>query len=401
MKAPWWLWWLAVVLAASLGGCAVNDEITMGSTPSMYGESASIATTTPKPTSLPTPSHTASLPPTVAPTTPPTAALTPAPPPHPIASYPIDGDQAVPPDRALVLMFDQPMDRTSVEASLTFSPTVVGQYVWPSPDCAVFRPTDGWPAGACEVLLSASASSAQGAQMEQPLRLTFSNTGRGAPVPILMYHHLLELGPDASEGQLTWTVSPRAFDEQMEWLVEQGWHSISPAQLAAYWQDGAPLPPKPIIISLDDGYKEVYTTAHPIFLKTGLRPILFITPHYMGYGAYMNWEQLGELSAMGYAIGAHGYDHSNLREADEAKLKHQIGGSRQLLEERLGVAVDSFCYPFGSYDKRALDILEQHGYITAVTLNPGYWQSPNSPYQLDRLRVSYDTMLTQFAELLP
>jgi len=350
---------------------------------------------------IPTPTHTPSLPPTSTPITRPTATPTLAPPPRLVASHPIAGDQAMPTNRPLTLVFDQPMDRASVEIGLVFSPTVAGRCEWPASDCVIFRPTAGWPPGSCELTLNAVTSSAAGTPLEQPLRLTFANGGKGTPVPILMYHHILELADDATKGQRAWTVSPRAFEEQMTWLVERGWHSINPAQLAAYWRDGSPLPSKPIVISMDDGYKEVYTTAAPIFTETSLRPTLFITPRYIGYGAYMTWEQLGELATVGYAIGAHGYDHSNLRGMNDAELALQIGDSRQILKERLSVAVDSFCYPYGGYDDRVLAALEKHGYTTAVTLNPGYWQSPDQPYQLDRLRIDYSMTLTEFAELLP
>ena len=59
----------------------------------------------------------------------------------------------------------------------------------------------------------------------------------------------------------TWSVSPEAFSEQMTYLAREGWHSVSPAELYAYLQEGAPLPPKAIIISMDDGYREVYDVA--------------------------------------------------------------------------------------------------------------------------------------------
>ena len=155
------------------------------------------------------------------------------------------------------------------------------------------------------------------------------------------------------------------------------------------------------MITMDDGYKEVYNIAYPVLVKAGLRPVLFIVPQYVGYGAYLNWSQLEELVSEGFVIGSHGYDHSNLRKASDAELEHQMADSKARLVERLGVAVDAFCYPYGSYDDRVLALLSAHGYSIAVTLNPSVFQQPDEPYRLSRLRVSYETTLAEFVELLP
>jgi len=186
--------------------------------------------------------------------------------------------------------------------------------------------------------------------LSKPFYLRFSRGGRGVSIPVLMYHNLHELDESATEGKRTWTVSPDAFAAQMTYLAEQGWHSISPQQMADYFDSGAPLPPKSIIISMDDGYKEVYTVAYPIFVKTGLRPLLFIVLKYVGFPAYLDWPQLEELVAHGFMVGSHSYDHSNLRQVDDDALEEQIGGSKDQLVERLGVTIDAFCYPYGSYE---------------------------------------------------
>jgi len=187
----------------------------------------------------------------------------------------------------------------------------------------------------------------------------------------------------------------------MRYLAKNGYHTITPAQLVAYLTEGEPLPDRPIVISMDDGYKDVYESAHPILSELGLVPILFIVPEYIGYGAYLDWAQLQELVASGYAIGAHGYDHSNLRKADDQELEHQIVDSRDILAERLGVTVDAFCYPYGSYDERTLAMLAEHGYTSGYTLNRSIYQSADAVLRMNRLLVTYDTSIEAFRELLP
>jgi len=359
---------------------------------------------TPKPsfTARPTASATVTWTRKPSPTPTQTATVTPTPvPPRVVASYPLDGDHAVRVERALVIEFDRPMDKSSVGERLILSPTVEGTIDWPTPRRLAFMPRDGWTAHAYEAILAPGATDLQGVAMREAFRLRFGRKGHGAPVPILVYHRLKKLDDQPGEAQLTWTVSPEAFAAQMTYLVQGGWQSISPAQLAAYLTQGEPLPRRPVMITLDDGYKEVYTLVYPLCTKLGLRPVLFIVPQYVGYGAYMDWEQLRELVRAGFFVGAHGYDHADLRKLSDAEIERQIGDSQALLAERLGITVDAFAYPYGHYDQRALVALEKYHYVTAFTLNPSIFQSPDRLYQLNRLVITYTTSLAEFARLLP
>jgi len=136
-------------------------------------------------------------------------------------------------ERALVIEFDRPMDKSSVGERLILSPTVEGTIDWPTPRRLAFMPRDGWTAHAYEAILAPGATDLQGVAMREAFRLRFGRKGHGAPVPILVYHRLKKLDDQPGEAQLTWTVSPEAFAAQMTYLVQGGWQSISPAQLAA------------------------------------------------------------------------------------------------------------------------------------------------------------------------
>lgn len=195
-------------------------------------------------------------------------------------------------------------------------------------------------------------------------------------------------------------VSPEAFAAQMAYLAEQGWVTISPAQLGAYLVRGEPLPLKPIIVSMDDGYEDVYTAAYPVFQRTELRPVLFVVTQYLGHKPYLTWEQLQELVLAGFAVGSHGINHSNLRKAKDAELLRQIRDSKAVLEKRLSITIDAFCYPYAIYDKRALAVLSDQKYTMAFVVDGSIYQSPQYPYQMSRVLITYDTTLAEFAKLL-
>lgn len=390
------------LLAAWLGlgcllGCAAPAALSEP-TPAPVAPSA-----TPQPTLTPRPTSTALPTPTVTPQ--PTATLQPQPV-RVVRSYPFDGDQAVGESRALVLAFDRPVEAALAETRLVISPTTSGQISWPGPTRLVFTPDAPWSTQQWfEVTLEPGPLAADGGALEEGWGARFRHGGRGTPLPVLMYHHVKELGADATEGQLAWTVSPEALAAQIAHLVAEGWQTISPGELADYFEAGEPLPAKPLLITFDDGYKEVYEHAYPLFMSTTLRPTLFIITQDTdrGYPAMMDWGQLQELVAKGFHIGSHSSDHSDLRKKDSATLAYQIGDSQALLEERLGVRVDAFCYPYGSgaWEDAVLEMLRHDGYRSGYTLNPTYWQDPENPLQLGRLRVSYEMTVEDLAALLP
>jgi hypothetical protein len=288
-----------------------------------------VPSTTEAPTLAPSPTASVTSVPSATPTG--TAVPTPTlgPPPHVVGSYPLDGDRAVAPDRPLLIVFDQAMDAQSVVASLTISPALPLSLSWPASDRLSALPQGGWPAeGWVEVALNASARAAAGGTLNAPVKWRLQTGGPGVYLPILMYHHLVSLTADATKGQRTWSVSPDAFADQMAYLIEQGWCTISPAQLVAYLSEGVPLPPRALMITMDDGYKEVYEVAYPVLRDTALRPVLLIAPEYMGHKAYLDWPQLRELAAAGFGGGAHGYDHSNLREANDQGVARQVIDAR-------------------------------------------------------------------------
>ncbi|HHX44435.1 MAG TPA: polysaccharide deacetylase family protein [Chloroflexi bacterium] len=373
-----------------------------GCTPSAaYVATPPPAAATETPPATATPTRTPSATPSPAPTATPTLSPTPLPPVRVLRSYPIDGDQALVPDWPIVITFDRPMNPEAVAAALTLTPAVEGVVEWPEPNRMVIHPAEPWAEGDHTVELAAGPLGHLGERLEEPLTLRARVGGRGVPVPILMYHAIEDLDEGASASKRTWTVSPAAFAQQMAYLLNEGWTTVSPNALAAYLTAGAPLPPKPLIISMDDGYKEVYTVVYPLLKDGPLRPVLYVPADHVGLRAYLDWDQLHELVDAGFWLGSHGYDHTPLREASDADLPHQVGASKAFFEEALGITIDAFCYPYGSYDQRTLSALTAHGYTSAMTLNPLGYQTPGEPLLLNRLLVDYDMTLEEFTELLP
>lgn len=85
----------------------------------------------------------------------------------------------------------------------------------------------------------------------------------------------------------------------------------------------------------------------------------------------MSWQQLQELVQNGHEIGSHSMSHSILPLCSEEQIYYEVNHSRQILQERLNIPVEAFCYPNGDYDAKTLRALQQAGYCQAVTTQWG------------------------------
>jgi glycosyltransferase involved in cell wall biosynthesis len=95
----------------------------------------------------------------------------------------------------------------------------------------------------------------------------------GPRLPVLLYHHV---GPPVAGTYPSLTVTPRRFKEQMRWLSRSGHDSITPAEWLAYCHDGAPLPPKPVMITFDDAYADLADHAFPLLRRYGFGATVFV-----------------------------------------------------------------------------------------------------------------------------
>lgn len=222
---------------------------------------------------------------------------------------------------------------------------------------------------------------------------------RTVRVPILMYHHISDLPPDADALRKSLTVSQERFNEQMKFLSEQGYTTIHLADLVNHLQTGAPLPEKPIILTFDDGYDDNYTNVFPTLKDFGFEGTFFIIGAPTDYGSpgYMRWEQVLELYENGMEIGAHSLTHRyNLGQFRPSIQDNEIIQDHQMMVDHLPNWTPLFSYPSGSYNAYTLSLLQKLGYIAAVTTKQGAAQSSEMPLELRRIRIRGEWSMAQF-----
>lgn len=204
--------------------------------------------------------------------------------------------------------------------------------------------------------------------------------------PILAYHHIALKRP-----QNSYFVSPKIFDKQMRWLVDNGYHVISFDKFYTAASDEGTLPEKPVVLTFDDGNVDNYTNALPILIKYDLTATFFIKINGVAKGgAGMTWEKLRQMSSAGMTIGSHSINHNNMAQMGDEELRSELVESKRILEKNLGIKVKYFAYPGGAYSKKTIAAVRDAGYLAAVTTKHKVNQeitSDDSLYTLPRVHI--------------
>lgn len=212
---------------------------------------------------------------------------------------------------------------------------------------------------------------------------------REANVPILMYHYISVPPLGADKIRVGLSVPPANFEAHLQYLKDNGYHSISLHQLLLNLTRGEPLPERPIILTFDDGYRDNYENAFPLLQKYGFTATFFLITNFIDEGrpAYVTWEQVKQLAQAGNEIGAHTRDHPDLRGKDIDFLVWQILGSKEAIQNGAGITPRFFSYPSGKYDDNVIAVLASAHYWGAVTVTQGVHQSSDMPLELQRIRI--------------
>jgi peptidoglycan/xylan/chitin deacetylase (PgdA/CDA1 family) len=219
-------------------------------------------------------------------------------------------------------------------------------------------------------------------------------------VPIFMYHHIADAPPGADAIRKDLSVTPAAFTRQMEYLATHGYHTISLADLVERLQNGRPLPEHAVVLTFDDGYDDNYTQAYPILRSFGFTGTFFLITDAVGNREYMTWQQAIEMSRNNMAIEAHGRTHADLSASTLDDTVWQIGGSKTIIEEKLGQPVRFYCYPSGKYNAQTISVLRARGYLAGVTTSYGATHAAGGLFELTRVRMRGDDTLDQFINKL-
>ncbi|MGZ4398225.1 MAG: polysaccharide deacetylase family protein [Gaiellaceae bacterium] len=194
-------------------------------------------------------------------------------------------------------------------------------------------------------------------------------------------------------------VSPRAFDAQIAWLARHGYQAVTLERVYRFWRGLEILPPHPVVLSFDDGYRGDIVNALPVLARRHWPGVLDLAVKNLGVSGGLSDHQVRRLLASGWELDAHSLTHVDLTRVGAARLRAEVAGSRRLLRRRFHVRVPFFCYPSGRFDASVIAAVRRAGFVGATTTRPGMGR-PSQLDTLHRLRVDADTSLAAFAASL-
>ena len=167
------------------------------------------------------------------------------------------------------------------------------------------------------------------------------------------------------------------FQKQLDHLRDGGFTVIPMAELIAFLNNGQQLPPRAVVISIDDAYRSIYEVAYPLFTGYGFPFTVFVSTDAVDgkLPAYLGWEQIREMAANGVTFANHGAAHMSMAKMlageSESEWRERIAadiekGSRRLneeLPESDQLLQNVFAYPYGEYNTGSAEQLTKLGYI--------------------------------------
>lgn len=219
-------------------------------------------------------------------------------------------------------------------------------------------------------------------------------TGYCLNVPVLMYHHTAPWEIAKTRGFTSLDVDNGMFDQQMSYLASHGYTSIFAEDLVNALKNHTSLPQKSIVISLDDGYDDVYAYAFPVAKKYHIKLTLFIPTGLLGNvsptNSYYTWAQVKEMLGSGLvSVGNHTWSHFPMGTKGTDKDEYEVSTAQKELQQYLGKSPITFAYPYGTNAglARLYPILEQNGILGAFSTWGGTVQCDSFMFSLHRTRV--------------
>jgi peptidoglycan/xylan/chitin deacetylase (PgdA/CDA1 family)/2-polyprenyl-3-methyl-5-hydroxy-6-metoxy-1,4-benzoquinol methylase len=239
-----------------------------------------------------------------------------------------------------------------------------------------------------------------------PCRETSSAAQVTHRLPILLYHRV---APTGSSRMARYRVTPDAFEEQLDYLRDAGFRSVTLDE----WRIAAalrrPLPGRAVIITFDDGYADFRSHAWPLLRRYEFSACVFLVADRVGgtndwdeaYGEVvplLQWPEVRELRSEGIEFGSHAATHRPLTSLTLEEATREAIRSLRSLTEGLGAPVRAIAYPHGDADGAIRHLVGACGYLYGLTCRPGACAFGDDLLDLPRIEVTGHDRLQHFVE---
>ncbi|SHK57558.1 Polysaccharide deacetylase [Selenomonas ruminantium] len=220
-------------------------------------------------------------------------------------------------------------------------------------------------------------------QQPRPLQATMvADSESGTKVLVLNYHKI-------DYTFISLAVRPEDFENQMKYLRDNGYHTITPDELYDALAGNGQLPENPVMITFDDGYEDNYNNAYPILKKYGFKATIFVVTGFLDRHkkGYLSWDQAREMNKNGINIESHTVNHRSMTDLTDDELRAELVDSKKKAETELGHAVNYIAYPTGTYNLHIAQMVKEAGYKAAFTIKYGNVDKASNIFALERVPI--------------
>ena len=193
-------------------------------------------------------------------------------------------------------------------------------------------------------------------------------------VPIVMYHAV-------GDGPNDLFLQTNLFEQQIEYLSKNNYNFIDFEDIK-----NRKIPSKPILLTFDDGYKDVYDNAYPILKKYNVKATIFLISKTIGTPDYLSLQDISEMNSI-ISFQSHSVSHPDLRELDIDKLEYEIRVSKETIQGIVNNNVIAFCYPSGKFNENIIDITKKY-YNYGISTVSGFYTFKDDSYIMKRIRIN-------------
>lgn len=225
------------------------------------------------------------------------------------------------------------------------------------------------------------------------------NLNAQAGVPILMYHYVRDYPYKNDPNGITLSVSLSNFDAQMAYLKQNGYTPISLDTLYGIYNHQTQSPPKPVVLTFDDGYIDFYANAYPILKKYNFPAVSFVITGFVDKPGFLSWSNITEMQSSGLiSFGAHTVNHAYLSKLSYQNMLNEMKQSKEALQAHLGRNTNFIAYPFGAANGTVYAAAQKLGFAGGIGTWFGKAWGPSM--NMPRIRVNGQFTLQTFASRL-
>ena len=194
-------------------------------------------------------------------------------------------------------------------------------------------------------------------------------------------------------------ISPHKLKEQLQFLKDQGYVSLTLTEAKEYILNNKTIPEKSILITFDDGYMDNYSNAFPILKELNMKATIFCIGSHLDGSYYLSEDAIKELVDYGIDIQGHTVNHDKLSTLTYEDQLKTLKSSKEYLEKITHREVFAVAYPFGQFNDDTLKAAKESGYSLGFVTDTGMAMSSDNPLKLKRIYISSQYDFNKFKSI--